>query len=171
MAESKKTLTVTLKVKELMFDVMNKSYLTGQAREADGKGYEAASNMQASEDTDNSYQLHRSLANSFSSLKSILGEYLDATTTTTTNLIQNEIDNDGELSLTFKLPSNYNSASADAIGNNIHAYLVDVTLSDWFKITNKDDAKEYLDHSVVCLDIIKRALYKRSRPNRPTYSS
>ena len=82
-----------------------------------------------------------------------------------------EIDSDGELSLTFKLPSNYNSASADAIGNNIHAYLVDVTLSDWFKITNKDDAKDYLDHSVVCLDIIKRALYKRSRPNRPTYSS
>lgn len=34
MAESKKTLTVTLEVKELMFDIMNKAYLTGEAREA-----------------------------------------------------------------------------------------------------------------------------------------
>ena len=49
MAESKKNLTVKLKVQELMFDIMNKAYLTGQAREAGGKGYEEASNMQASE--------------------------------------------------------------------------------------------------------------------------
>ena len=39
MAESKKNLTVKLKVQELMFDIMNKAYLTGQAREAGGKGY------------------------------------------------------------------------------------------------------------------------------------
>ena len=61
MAESKKNLTVKLKVQELMFDIMNKAYLTGQAREAGGKGYEEASNMQASEDDENSYQLRRSL--------------------------------------------------------------------------------------------------------------
>ena len=48
MAESKKNLTVKLKVQELMFDIMNKTYLTGQAREAGGKGYEESSNMQAS---------------------------------------------------------------------------------------------------------------------------
>lgn len=170
MAENKKTLTVTLKVKELMFDVMNKAYLTGQAREASGKGYEETSNMQASEDDENSYQLRRSLANSFSSLKSLLGEYLDENTSTTNNLIQQEIDNDGELKLEFKLPSNYNSASADALGNNIHAYLVDVVLSEWFTITNKDDAKDYVDHSAASLEIVKRALYKRSRPTRPTYA-
>ena len=156
MAESKKNLTVKLKVQELMFDIMNKAYLTGQAREAGGKGYEEASNMQASEDDENSYQLRRSLANAFSGLKSILGEYLDENKTTTNNLIQNEIDSDGELKLDFKLPSNYNSASSDAMGNNIHAYLVDVALSD---------------HSAASLEVVKRALYKRSRPTRPTYTT
>ena len=74
MAENKKNLSVTLQVKEIMFDVMNKAYLTGQAREAAGKGYEETSNMQASEDAENSYQLRRSLANAFSGLKSLLGE-------------------------------------------------------------------------------------------------
>ena len=75
MAENKKTLTVTQQVKELVYDIQNKAYLTGQAREAEGKkNYEAASNMQASDDEENSYQIRRSLANAFSSLKSLLGE-------------------------------------------------------------------------------------------------
>lgn len=169
MAESKKTLTVTLEVKELMYDIMNKAYLTGQAREAADLGYEAASNMQASEDDENSYQLRRSLANAYSSLKSLLGEYLNESRTTTDNKIQSEIDNDGKLSLAFLLPSNYNNASADSLGNGIHAYLVDMALSEWFTITNKADAQDYLTHSAASLEIVKRALYKRSRPTRPTY--
>lgn len=170
MAESKKTLTVTLEVKELMHDIMNKAYLTGQAREAEGaKGYEAASNMQASEDDDNSYQLRRSLANAFSSLKSLLGEYLDEDRNSSGNLIQSEIDEDGQLSLAFLLPSNYNNASADSLGNGIHAYLVDLTLAEWFTITNKQDAQDYMNHATTSLEIVKRALYKRSRPTRPTF--
>lgn len=169
MAENKKTLTVTQEVKELMYDIMNKSYQTGQAREAGGMGYEASSNMQASEDNENSYQLRRSLANSFSSLKSLLGEYLDEKKSTSNDIIPEEIDNDGQLVLTFKLPSNYNNASSDSLGNGIHAYLVDMALYEWFTITNKADAQDYLTHSTASLEIVKRALYKRSRPNRPTY--
>lgn len=169
MAESKKTLTATQQVKELIYDIQNKAYLTGQAREAGGMGYQAASNMQASNDDDNSYQIRRSLANAFSSLKSLLGEYLNEDKTTSDNLVNEEIDNDGQLSLEFLLPSNYNNASADSLGNGIHAYLVDMALGDWFTITNKEDAQTYIAHSAVSLETVKRALYKRSRPERPTY--
>lgn len=171
MAENKKTLTVTQKVKELMFDIMNKAYLTGQAREFEGtKNYEASSNMQASEDLESSYQLRRSLANAFSSLKSLLGEYLDENKSTSDNIIPKEIDDDGQLVLAFKLPSNYNNASADSLGNGIHAYLVDMALCEWFTITNKADAQDYLSHSTASLETVKRTLYKRSRPTRPTYN-
>lgn len=171
MAEGKKTLTVTQQVKELVYDIQNKAYLTGQAREAEGKkSYEAASNMQASDDMENSYQIRRSLANAFSALKSLLGEYLSEDKSTSDNLISQEIDNDGELTLAFELPSNYNNASADSLGNGIHAYLVDMALSDWFAITNKEDADTYVAHSSISLENVKRALYKRSRPERPTYS-
>ena len=169
MAETKKTLTVSQQVKELTYDIQNKGYLTGQAREAGGMGYQAASNMQASDDDENSYQIRRSLANAFSSLKSLLGEYLNEDKTTSDNLVNKEIDNDGELSLEFLLPSNYNNASADSLGNGIHAYLVDMALGDWFTITNKEDAQTYIAHSAVSLETVKRALYKRSRPERPTY--
>lgn len=170
MAEKKQTITVTQKVKELVYDIQNKAYLTGQAREAEGKkSYESASNMQASDDIESSYQIRRSLANAFSALKSLLGEYLVEDKTTSDNLINQEIDNDGELLLAFELPSNYNNASADSLGNGIHAYLVDMALGDWFAITNKEDAETYISHSVVSLENVKRALYKRSRPTRPTY--
>lgn len=170
MAENKKTLTVTQKVEELVYDIQNKAYLTGQAREAEGKkNYEAASNMQASDDDENSYQIRRSLANAFSSLKSLLGEYLSEDKSTSNNLINSEIDNDGELTLAFELPSNYNNASADSLGNGIHAYLVDMALGDWFAITNKEDADTYVAHSALSLENVKRALYKRGRPERPVY--
>lgn len=171
MAENKKTLTVTQQVKELVYDIQNKAYLTGQAREAEGKkGYEAASNMQASDDTENSYQIRRSLANAFAALKSLLGEYLSEDKSTSNNIINKEIDQDGVLTLAFELPSNYNNASADSLGNGIHSYLVDMALGDWFSITNKEDADTYIQHSAVSLENVKCALYKRSRPDRPTYN-
>lgn len=171
MAENKKTLKVVLEVKEIMFDVMNKTYLTGKAREAEQKGtnYESASNMQASEDDENSYQLRRSLGNAYSSLKSLLGEYLDESHTTTNNRIDENIDSDGQLELDFLLPSNYNNASADALGNSLHAYIVDMVVADWFTINNKADAQDYISHAAVSLEEAKRALYKRSRPTRPEY--
>ena len=168
---NKKTITITQQVKELVYDIQNKAYLTGQAREAEGKSFVAASNMQASDDAENSYQIRRSLANAFSTLKSNLGEYLHENCTTSNNLINSEIENDGALTLAFELPSNYNNASADSIGNSIHSYLVDMALGDWFAITNKDDTQTYIAHSAVCLENAKRALYKRSRPMRPTYSN
>ncbi len=169
MAENKKNLTITEEIKELIYDIQNKAYLTGQAREADGKSYQAASNMQASDDEENSYQIRRSLANAFSSLKSQLGEYLYEDRSTSNNRMQAEIENSGQLVLEFKLPSNYNNASADSLGNGIHSYLVASALADWFAITNKEDAELYAKHSAVNLDTVKRALYKRSRPKRPTY--
>ncbi|MEZ3525209.1 hypothetical protein [Lepagella muris] len=172
MAESKKELTVRLHVREMMYDITNKAYLTGRAREAEKtKDYEAASNMQASEDEEDSSQLRRSMAAHFTALKSLLGEYLNEDKTTTDNLINEEIDKDTTLELCFRLPSNYNNASADSLGKGIHSYIVHMTLGDWFTITNKADAKEYFELAQVSLDNVKRALYKRSRPVRPTYAS
>ena len=169
MAENKKELTITEEVRELVYDIQNKTYLTGQARETEGKSYQSVSNMQISDDEEDGYQIRRSLANAFSELKSILSEYLYEDRTTGNNRVQNEIDNNGKLTLVFKLPLNYNNTSADSLGNGIHSYLVEMTLADWFSITNKEDSEIYAKRSVVNLENVKRALYRRHRPKRPTY--
>ena len=166
--EKKQIITVHQDVKNILYDARNKAYITGNSRMASGAiNYEAGSKMQASEDTEEDDQLKRSLTTYFTGLKSKLGEYLDEETTTTNNLIAELSDSEGVLTLAFRLPTNYNNASADALGAGIHAYLVDMILADWFTITNPNEVKGYIDHAKVQIDDVKAALYKRSRPTRP----
>ena len=170
MAENKKDLTIIEEVEELIFDIRNKTYLTGQAREAEGgKSYQAVSNMQVSNEDENSYQIRRSLENAFSSLKSQLCEWLQEDRTMSDNRVVAEIDNDDQLVLVFKMPLNYNVASVDSLGDGIHSYLVNTAIAEWFTITNKEDAEAYVAYSAISLENVKRALYKRIRPKRPTY--
>lgn len=164
------TINVKLEVKEIIFDIQNKAFLTGQAREAGGTNYEAASNMQVSDDEENSYQIRRSLSTSLAVLKSIVSEYLANESDESDNRLDSDIDEDGTIELIFNMPSNFNKSSVDALGKSIHSYLVDKSLADWFAINSATDAAIYLERSVVDLDNVKRALCKRSRPDRPTYS-
>ena len=166
--ERKQIVTVHIDTATVLYDVRNKAYITGNSRMASGTtNYEAGSKMQASEDNEETDQLNRSFMTYFTGLKSKLGEYLDEETTTTNNIVADLIENEGILTLAFRLPTNYNNASADALGAGIHAYLVDLILADWFNITNPQDAKGYTEHAGVMLEDVKSALYKRSRPTRP----
>ena len=166
--EKKQIVKVNIDTATVLYDVRNKAYITGNSRMAAGTAnYEAGSKMQASEDNEETDQLNRSFTTYFTGLKSKLGEYLDEETTTTNNLIAQKIEEEGVLTLAFRLPTNYNNASADALGAGIHAYLVDLILADWFNITNPQDSKTYTEHAGVMLEDVKSALYKRSRPTRP----
>lgn len=162
-------INVILEVKEIVFDIQNKAFLIGQAREAEGANYEAASNMQVCDDEENSYQIRRSLTTAFAQLKSMLGEYINNTSTLSNNKLDCSIDINGTLALDLNVPNNFNTASIDVLGSVIHDYLVDKSLADWFAINSKSDADIYLSRSIVDLDIIKRALNKRNRPERPKY--
>jgi len=171
MAENKKTITVTLEVKEIVFDVMNKTHLTGMSRKAETtKNYESAAYMQASEDIESSYQIRRSVNDAFTELKVELGEYLKEDGSTSNNLIKSEVDNDGQLELAFLLPSNFNNSACDSLGGGLHEYIVDKAIFDWFVITNKEDAATYKELADAALDRTRKALYKRERPTRPTYN-
>ncbi len=168
--EKKKTIVVTLESKEIKFDVMNKSHLTGQARNAEGKDYRATAYMQASEDDEHAYQLLRSISNAFSHLKLELGEYLHEDGSTSNNRINKTVEDGGKLTLSFLLPSNFNNSACDSLGGMLHEYIVDRTLSEWFVITDKQDAQDYANLATDALNQAKQALYKRERPTRPTYT-
>lgn len=168
--EKKKTIVVTLESKEIKFDVMNKSHLTGQARNAEGKDYRATAYMQASEDDEHAYQLLRSISNAFSHLKVELGEYLHEDGSTSNNRINKTVEDGGKLTLSFLLPSNFNNSACDSLGGMLHEYIVDRTLSEWFVITDKQDAHDYANLATDALNQAKQALYKRERPTRPTYT-
>ena len=168
--EQKKTIVVTLESKEIKFDVMNKSHLTGQARNAEGKDYRSTAYMQASEDDEHAYQILRSISNAFSHLKVELGEFLHEDGSTSNNRINKTVEDGGKLTLSFLLPSNFNNSACDSLGGMLHEYIVDRTLSEWFVITDKQDAQDYANLATDALNQAKQALYKRERPTRPTYT-
>lgn len=171
MAENRQPLTVTIQTKELKFAIMNKTHVTARSLQAAGKlGYEAAAHMQASEDLENSYELIRAICNAIAETKVELGEYLNETTTATDNLIDSAVENGQAVVLSFLLPSNYNSAAADALGGGIHEFVVGRSIYEWYRQTCPEIAEACKVDAEAALDRAKKALYKRSRPERPTYT-
>jgi len=170
MSESKKNLAVTIQTKELKFAIMNKTHVTARSLQAAGKlNYEAAAHMQASEDLENSYELIRAISDAIAETKVELGEYLNETTTETDNLIDSDVEAGNAVVLNFLLPSNYNSAAADALGAGVHEFIVGRSIYEWYRQTCPDIANACREDAEASLDRAKKALYKRSRPDRPSY--
>ena len=100
-----------------------------------------------------------------------LGEYLNETTTATDNLIDSDVENGNAITINFLLPSNYNSAAADALGGGIHEFVVGRSIYEWYRQTCPEIAEACKVDAEAALDRAKKALYKRSRPERPTYTT
>ena len=160
--------TVTLYMSELLYDVQNKTYLTGRSRE-NGTNHEEVANMQANDDDENLTQLQRSIQSAFATLKTKLSEYLSSTQSAGDNeLIPESKDT---LSVTLKMPTNYNHATVDGITSALHQYIVNMAIGDWFTITNKADASDYVALATANLELVRESLNKRIRPTRRTAGS
>ena len=64
------------------------------------------------------------------------------------------------------MPPNYNNASNDTISTALHQYLVNSAIGDWFTITNKNDASDYITLAAANLEQLREAVNKRMRPTR-----
>ena len=161
---AKKTISVTLYTSELIYDVQNKTYLTGRSRQT-GNNHEEVAHMQANEDEENENQILRSLGNAFANLKTKLSEYIEESATTATNKLLTKNTN---LTLALIMPSNFNQATNDTISAALHQYLVNSAIGDWFTITNKNDATDYVTLAAANLEELREAVNKRVRPTRTT---
>lgn len=171
MAENPLTLPVTIQTKEVKFAVMNKTRVTARSLQAAGAAnFEASAHMQASEDAESLYELIRAINDSIAEVKVELGEYLDEDTTSTDNLIKSAVENGDAVVLAFKLPTNFNPAALDALGAGIHEFVVGRSCYAWYRQTNMAIADAWNKDAEEALNRAKKALYKRSRPERPTYT-
>ena len=159
---AKKTLTITEYMSELIYDIQNKTYLTGRSRQT-GSNHEEVANMQANDDDENANQIFRSIGNAFAELKTKLSEYLVEDGTTRNNAL---INTESNLTITLQMPSNYNQTTRDTISAAIHQYIVNSSIGDWFTITNKNDAADYVTLATANLEQIREAINKRVRPTR-----
>lgn len=156
------TVTINLDISEIIYDIQNKTFLTGKSR-SDGKNHEQVANMQANDDEENANQILRSISMAFSNLKTKLGEYLDLKLNSGTNEL---INGEDSLKLILQMPSNYNLSTCETIVAAAHQYIVSMAVRDWFVITHKVDSAEYSALADISLGIITEAVNKRKRPVR-----
>ena len=159
---AKKVIAITLYMSELIYDVQNKTYLTGRSRQT-GTNHEEVANMQANDDDENLNQIMRSIGNAFANLKTKLSEYINESGTITND---KQLSSTGNLTLSLNMPPNYNNASNDTISTALHQYLVNSAIGDWFTITNKNDASDYITLAAANLEQLREAVNKRMRPTR-----
>ena len=158
-----KTISINLDINEIIYDIQNKTYLTGKSRK-EGDNHEQVANMQANDDEENANQVLRSISMAFSNLKMKLGEYLANDLSTADNVLLSARET---LTITLSMPSNFNSSAVETIAAASHQYIVSIAVADWYLITNKKDVPEYSALAELSLKIISEAICKRRRPVRP----
>ena len=190
----KRPLKIILYKSELIYDIQNKTALTARSRNT-GENYEDVANMQANDDEENMNQILRSIGNAWTNLLSKLSEYVDvnigdydrvnaagdpeaswhhygdpnATPPTGTGMeTANDklFDEQGRLQAYLLMPDNYNEAAKDLIATAMHQYVVNSTLTEWFAITNKNDASDYATMAAANFGQLREALHRRKRPAR-----
>lgn len=161
MAE-KKEVTATIDIEELLYDVMNETYLRGRTIQND-ENYKEVASMFASLDDENQDKILRSIKKAFSEVKSALSEYLNESALTTDNKL---IDSTKNLVVVLSMPTNFNEASTVGVGEAIHDYIRNTAVADWYLVTNKADAPDYIALAQKSLEQVKRSVSKRSRPIR-----
>lgn len=160
---TKKNVKATIKISWLLFDIMNETFLRGRTIQNKENHKEVAS-MFASEDEENREKILRSIKKGFAEVKTELAEYLNEDGTTTDN---SHYDGTTDLVLNLTMPSNFNEAATAGVGEAIHDYLKNKAVADWYLVTNKGDAADYMTLAQKSLLSIQQAVSKRSRPHRP----
>ncbi|MDE5869166.1 MAG: hypothetical protein K2H18_02945, partial [Muribaculaceae bacterium] len=125
--------------------------------------YKEVASMFASLDEENQDKVMRSIKRAFNEVKTEAGEYLDESGLTADNEL---IDEDQDLVFNLTMPTNFNEAATVGIAEATHAYIVNSAIADWYMVTNKGDAAEYVSLAQKSMEMIRKSLSKRSRPMR-----
>ena len=155
-------ITVTIDIQELVYDIQNKTYLTGRSR-GDGKNYRQVALMQANNDDENLNQIMRSIGNALAKVKSELSEVLKEKVVKGNNALNVAT---ASVPLLLQMPDNFNNAATDSIIAAIHQYIVAFVTSEWFMITNKVDTEDYKRLAENSLEMLRESLCKRKKPSR-----
>ena len=158
----KKTINLTLKMSELIFDIQNKTYLTGRSL-SNGDNHSQVANMQANDDDENESQILRSITNAYAVLRTRLSEYIELDENSSNNDCLGTSEN---LVMGLQMPSNFNASVTKTIGEAAHQFIVSTAIADWFAITAKGETHDYSSVAAASLKVLEEALCKRSRPQR-----
>lgn len=159
----KHTITLQLKMSEIIYDIQNKTYLTGRSI-TDTADKAHIAHMQANDDDENEAQILRSVTMASMVLRNRMSEYLEGSEKVSSNDSLGAAD---DLSFTLMMPSNFNQGVTKVLGEAAHQFIVATAIADWFAITAKGETTDYTAVAEQSLRVIEETLCKRTRPVRP----
>lgn len=180
-----KSLSITLYLSEILYDIRNKAFLTGRSREtADNQAQISWS--QLSGDEPEMGQIMRSVESALAVVQTKLAPYLEEITRERilrehhppcmphpAEPIELPAEDDvlmrfEDNAITMKLlmPDNYNQAFVPVLSSSIHNFIVAAVLGEWFVISYPNEAKAYLQWAEGENVNIKACLEKRIKPLR-----
>ena len=162
----KQEISISLKMSELIYDIQNKTYLTGRSlvNEGDPGSHNAhVANMQANDDDENAAQILRSITMAYAVLRTRLSEYIDMSDVASDN---ESLTDSKDLTFSLQMPSNFNAGVTKTLGEAAHQFIVATAIADWFAITAKGETTDYTSVASTALSVLEEALCKRSRPKR-----
>ena len=150
----KKTVTIAIDIAELLYEIANETYLRHRSLKTD-ENYKQATHIYATADEEERAKILQSIDKSYAEICTELGEYYTGDSYTEDNM-----------NIILVLPNNYNDAATVDVAESIKAFLRSYAIMEWYIIVNKDEAKDY---QVLCEKAklqLRKALYRRKRPNR-----
>lgn len=158
----KQSVNLTLSLGEIIYDIQNKTFLTGRSASENARPGHVA-NMQANDDEENSAQILRSVTMAVARLRSRLAEYLSDAAISANN---DSLTASDKLSFELQMPSNFNSSVTKTLGQAAHQFIVATAIADWFAITARGETADYTQTADLSLQVMEEALCRRSRPSR-----
>ena len=158
----KQPVNLQIDMSEIIFDIQNKTYLTGRSA-SDDTNHAHIAHMQANDDDENAAQILRSVTLACMTLRNRLGEYLELDDLNSTNDSLTAGDN---ITLVLKMPSNFNTSVSKTIAQAAHQFIVASAIADWFAITAKGETADYTAVARASLELLEQTLCKRKRPQR-----
>lgn len=162
---AKQTITISIYKDALRYDIENKTWLVGRRMlAADDSSYKVASQAQMDDDDENEAQMLRSLSQAWATVQVQLAEWLDSSSVVANNEV---LDDGNTLTLQLRMPMNYDNAVNDTIAMAVHQYMANMVIADWYNLTNKAEAADYMTLAAANLEQLQVAIHKRVRPSRP----
>lgn len=158
-------ITVTLKKKELLYDIDNIAYITGDILGDADTTPKYRSDIQSTREPWGKSIIIRALDRAFYHLRAKLTAYTKSDTREDMDVTDAPKDLENYV-LTLYVPQEVSESNIDGVACAAHNYLVYSALCDWFEKLKKDERDLYLFKLKEEMDLIKHYLTLRTKPMR-----
>lgn len=158
-----KTINITLKSKELLYDISVTAYIVG-----DGMPEEAAREryrVQSAVDEDNVRKVNMFIAKAWRDVITALTAYVSGEEKQET-AVDDKLQEREFYSVNLSVPQAHPDDAAETLARYVHDYIVNRSLAQWFLLTKKDEAEIYAAMANGDMQSVKRIITLRRHPDR-----